>query len=178
MSESSPHLCSGPQVCTWWRSPIQTGCHLEGFDELSCAHATGTLGNDASETHLPLQVDLALNKSLNESFWVNTNNIWTPNMYLTSKPNRRVYLDPGVLVVCRRGPSINESLVIQSGQFGPPALQSQNAIVHRRGRNLRLGDASSFHSQQRDASWEPEPDISRYSSTQETNRLTVRQTDG
>ncbi len=56
-------------------SPIQTGCHLEGFDELSCAHATGTLGNDASETHLPLQVDLALNKSLNESFWVNTNNI-------------------------------------------------------------------------------------------------------
>ncbi len=99
-------------------------------------------------------------------------------MYLTSKSNRLVYLNPGVLVVCRRGPSINKSLVIQSGQFGPPSLQSQNAIVHRRSRNMSLGDASSFHSQQRDTSWEAEPDISRYSSTQETNRLTVRQTDG
>lgn len=35
-------------------SPIQAGRHLEGFDELGAAHATGALGNDASETHLPL----------------------------------------------------------------------------------------------------------------------------
>lgn len=39
-------------------SAIQTGGHLESFDELCRAHATGTLGDDARQPHLPPQVDL------------------------------------------------------------------------------------------------------------------------
>lgn len=55
-------LSSVQGVCT----SVQTGGHLEGFDELSSAHTAGTLGDDAGETHLPLQVDLHTNRKSEE----------------------------------------------------------------------------------------------------------------
>lgn len=33
---------------------IKAGCHLEGLDKLCSTHATGSLCDDASETHLLL----------------------------------------------------------------------------------------------------------------------------
>lgn len=37
---------------------VQAGGHLEGLDELSGTHSTGALRHQASEPHLPAQVDL------------------------------------------------------------------------------------------------------------------------
>lgn len=37
---------------------IKAACHLEGFDVLSCAQATGTLSDDARQTHNLLHINL------------------------------------------------------------------------------------------------------------------------
>lgn len=55
-------------------------------------------------------------------------------------------LKPRVLVMWIWTPSIHETLVVEAGQLRSPALQSQNAKVHRGGRDLGLNNSPFLHS--------------------------------
>lgn len=46
------------------------------------------------------------------------------------------HLDPGVPVLGVGAPSVDQALVIEAGEFGTPALQTQDAEMHRRGGDL------------------------------------------
>ena len=50
------------------------------------------------------------------------------------------HLDPGVPVMGVGRPGVDEAVVVQPSQLRAPALETQNAVVHRGSRNLGLHD--------------------------------------
>lgn len=64
-------------------------------------------------------------------------------------PLQVTHLDPGVPVVRCGAPGVHQALVVEASELGPPALQPQQAVADRRGRDLGLCDPPALHAEQR-----------------------------
>lgn len=61
------------------------------------------------------------------------------------------HLDPGVPVVSGGAPGVDQALVVQAGQLGPPALQPHHGVSHRGSGDLGLSDAAALQAEQGNA---------------------------
>lgn len=48
-------------------------------------------------------------------------------------------------------PGVDQALVVEAGQFGPPALQPHDGVPHRGRRDLGLSDAAALQAEQGNA---------------------------
>lgn len=56
-------------------------------------------------------------------------------------------LDPGCPIVIAGCPGIDKARAAQAGQFWAPALQTHEAQLQGRGRDLRVGNGARLHAQ-------------------------------
>lgn len=58
------------------------------------------------------------------------------------------HLDPWVPVMGGGAPGVDQSFVVEAGQFGPPALEAHHGVSHRGCQDLGLRYAAALQAKQ------------------------------